>query len=104
MNKKINKLVKGLGFFSIFIGLLFVGLVYALKKDLMIAEIGKLFDYGIDFMFYRKWEDRVLTGNLLIIGSCLVALVWFISCLRKKRFASGFFGSMGVLGFSASLM
>ena len=104
MNKKINKLVKGLGFFSIFIGLLFVGLVYALKKDLMIAEIGKLFDYGIDFMFYRKWEDRVLTGNLLIIGSCLVALVWFIACLRKKRFASGFFGSMGVLGFSASLM
>ena len=104
MNKKVNKLVKGLGFFSIVVGLLFVGLVYALKKDLMIAEIGKLFDYGVDFMFNRKWVGRVLTGNLLIIGSVLVALVWFITCLKKKKFACGFFGTMGVLGFSASLM
>lgn len=104
MNKRVNRLVKGLGFFSIVIGLLFVGLVYALKKDLMIAEIGKLFNYGIDFMFHREWVGRVLTGNLLIIGSVLVALVWFIICWKKKQRASGFFGSMGVLGFSASLM
>lgn len=104
MNKRVNRLVKGLGFFSIVVGLLFVGLVYALKKDLMIAEIGKLFNYGIDFMFHREWVGRVLTGNLLICGSVLVALVWIITCFKKKKFAGGFFGSMGVLGFSASLM
>lgn len=104
MNKKVNRLVKGLGFFSIVVGLLFVGLVYALKKDLMIAEIGKLFNYGIDFMFHREWVGRVLTANLIIIVSVITSLIWFITNFRKKRYAAGFFGSMGVLGFSASLL
>lgn len=104
MNKKVNRLVKGLGFFSIVVGLLFVGLVYALKKDLMIAEIGKLFNYGIDFMFHREWVGRVLTANLIIIVSIITSLIWFITNFRKKRYAAGFFGSMGVLGFSASLL
>ncbi len=104
MNKKVNRLVKGLGFFSIVVGLLFVGLVYALKKDLMIAEIGKLFNYGIDFMFHREWVGRVLTANLIIIVSVITSLIWFITNFRKKKYSAGFFGSMGVLGFSASLL
>lgn len=104
MNKKVNRLVKGLGFFSIVIGLVFVGLVYGLKKDLMIAEIGKLFDYAIDFMFHREWVGRILTANLMIIGSLVVTIVWMVLCIRKKKIASGVFGSMGVLGGVAALL
>ncbi len=104
MNKKVNRLAKGLGFFSIVIGVVFVGLVYGLKKDLMIAEIGKLFDYAIDFMFHREWVGRVLTANLMIIGSLVVAIAWMILCIKKKRIFNGVFGSFGVLGGVTALL
>jgi len=104
MNKKVKRFVRGLGFFSIVVGLVFVGLVYGLKKDLMIAEIGKLFDYAIDFMFVREGVGRVLTARVIAYASLVVTIIWMVICYRRKNLTSGIFGSMGILGGTASLM